>query len=253
MRIAVSSSTFRRPLGAGELTQLEWVERCASELSADGVVPALSDFPRFDAEYVAQVRKIAIDLGLVPFGLDAPGLLDPGGDPAIIERAVTVAAGLGAAVIRTAAPAAGDVPPATFVEAVRTAKIVSRAAKAANVTVVATTAPGSIASDLGELHHLLKDTDSAWLRMCPAVLAEPGAIGPKDRIPAFLATPADDPVAVAERASAAWVILDAPAGERPWDTARDAIAALRVADARRRLGGGSDGEAARPQRTSVSG
>lgn len=238
MRIAVSSSTFRRPLEAGELTQLEWVERCASELGADGIVAALSDFPRFDAEYVAQLRKVAVDLGLVPFGIDAPGLLEPGGDPAAIERAVAVAALFGAAVMRTPPPAPGDVPPATFVATVRTAKVLSRAAKAANVTVVVPPAPETLARDLGELRHLLKDADSAWLRMSPPALLEPGQLGPKDRIPAFLATPADDPQAVAERAGGAWVILDAPAGDEPWDVARDALVALRAAEARGRLAAG---------------
>jgi hypothetical protein len=231
MRIAVSSSTFRRPLEAGELTQLEWVERCASELGADGVVTALSDFPRFDDEYVAQLRKVAIDLGIVPFGIDAPGLLDPAGDPASIDRAVSVAQGFGAAVIRTAPPAPGEVPPATFAATVRAAKVLSRAAKAANVTVVVTTAPGTIAEDLGALRHLLKDADSAWLRACPTATLEPGQIGSKDRFPAFVATPADDTATVAERASNAWVILDAPAGATPWDLAGDAIAALRRAAA----------------------
>jgi sugar phosphate isomerase/epimerase len=227
MRIAVSSSTFRRPLEAGELTQLEWVERCASELGADGVVTTLSDFPRFDDEYVAQLRKVAIDLGIVPFGIDAPGLLEPAGDPAAIERAVAVAARFGAAVIRTAPPAPGEVPPATFAESVRVAKVLSRAAKSANVTVVVTTAPGTIAEDLGALRHLLKDADSAWLRACPTALLEAGQIGPKDRFPAFVATPADDPATVAARANRAWVILDAPAGETPWDVVRGAVAALR--------------------------
>jgi hypothetical protein len=237
MRIAVSSSTFRQPLEAGELTQLEWVERCASVLGSDGVVTAISDFPRFDDEYVAQLRKVAIDLGIVPFGIDAPGLLEPAGDPAAIERAVAVAARFGAAVIRTAPPAPGEVPPATFAETVRVAKVLSRTAKAANVTVVVTTAPGTIAEDLGALRHLLKDVDSAWLRACPTALLEREQIGSKDRFPAFVATPADDPVAVAERASRAWAILDAPAGDRPWDLVGDAIAALRRAEAERILRG----------------
>ncbi|HEY0393934.1 MAG TPA: hypothetical protein VGD01_05520, partial [Candidatus Elarobacter sp.] len=57
----------------------------------------------------------------------------------------------------------------------------------------------------------------------------------KDRYPAFIATPADDPVAVAARALRAWLVLDvAPAGA-PWDLARDAITALRNAEAERRL------------------
>ncbi len=227
MRIAVSSSTFRRPLDAGELTQLEWVERCASELGADGVVPALLDFPRFDDEYVAQLRKVAIDLGIVPFGIDAPGLLDPAGDPAAIDRAVAVAVGFGAALIRTAAPPPGEVPPATFAETVRVAKVLSRAAKAANVTVVVTTAPGTIAEDLGALRHLIKDADSAWLRACPSALIDDAEVGSKDRFPAFVATPADDAATVAGRTSRAWVILDAPAADRPWDVVGGAIAALR--------------------------
>jgi sugar phosphate isomerase/epimerase len=238
MRIAVSSSTFRRPLEAGDLTQLEWVERCASELGADGVIAAVSDFPRLDDEYVAQLRKVAIDLGIVPFGVDAPGLLDPPGDPVALDRAIALAKGFGAAVIRTGPPAPGEVPPATFVAAVRTAKAVARAAKAANVTVLVTAAPGTIAEDLAGVRHLLKDADSAWLRVCPATTIVSGQVGPKDRVPAFIATPADDPAAVAERASAAWVILDAPASDRPWEIAGEAIRALRAAEARRRLAGG---------------
>src|ERR1700722_3192204 len=60
MRIAVSRSTFRRPLAADGLTQLEWLERCASELDADGVLADLADFPRTDTEYTAQLRKVAV-------------------------------------------------------------------------------------------------------------------------------------------------------------------------------------------------
>ena len=231
MRIAVSSSTFRRPLEAGELTQLEWIERCASALGADGVVTALSDFPRFDGEYVAQLRKVAIDLGIVPFGIDAPGLLDPAGDPAAIDRAVEIAQGFGAAVIRTTPPAPGEVPPATFAETVRVAKVLSRAAKAANVTVVVTTAPGTIAEDLGALRHLLKDADSAWLRACPNATLASAQPSARDRFPAFVAAPADDPATVAARATRAWVILDAPVSPGPWDLVGNAIAALRRAEA----------------------
>ena len=237
MRIAVSSSTFRRPLDAGELTQLEWVERCASELAADGVVTALSDFPRFDDEYVAQLRKVAIDLGIVPFGIDAPGLLDPAGEPEAIERALAVATRFGAAVLRTQPPAPGEVPPATFAAAVRTGKALSRAAKAANVTVLVTTAPGTIGEDVAAVRHLLKDIDSAWLRPCPPALLAAAEIAPRDRFPAVLATPEDDPGTVAERASTAWVIVDAPAGERPWAVAGDAMAALRRAEAQRLMRG----------------
>jgi hypothetical protein len=238
MRIAVSSSTFRRPLEAGELTQLEWVERCASELGADGVVAAVSDFPRFDDEYVAQLRKVAIDLGLVPFGIDAPGLLDPAAEPAALERAVAMARGFGAAVIRTAAPPPGQIPPATFTATVRAGKLVARAAKAANVTVVVLVAPGTIGDDLAGVRHLLKDIDSAWLRPCPRALFDEAA-GIRDRYPALVGTAADDPAGVAARASANWLILDQPAGDGdPWGSVASAIGALRAAEARLRLSTG---------------
>jgi hypothetical protein len=246
VRIAVSSSTFRRPLGAAELTQLEWLERCASELGADGVLAAVEHFPRRDAEYVAQLRKIAIDLGLVPFGLDAPGLLDPshGAPGEAHDETLALAVSFGAAVIRTTLPAPGNVPPATFVAATALAKALSRAAKAVNVTVLVAAAPGTLAEDLTGLKHAVKDVDSSWLRAAPSAVAV-DAIGPRDRYPAFVAVPGDDPAAVAARASRSWVILDAaaediaaeavPAAADPWALMRDAIGTLRAADAQLRL------------------
>ena len=135
--------------------------------------------------------------------------------------------------VRTTLPAPGEVPPATFAEVTGVAKAFGRAAKAANVTIVVAAAPGTLGADLAGVKHLLKDVDSAWLRACPSALLDDA--GPKDRYPAFAATPADDPVAVAARASRAWVILDVPDADRPWDLARDGVAALRHADAQRLL------------------
>jgi hypothetical protein len=231
VRIAVSSSTFRRPLAAAELTQLEWLERCASVLGADGILAGVEDFPRRDAEYVAQLRKVAIDLGLVPFGIDAAGLFEPGAAGAR-EEALALASGLGAAVIRTALPAPGPVPPATFAETTATAKAFGRAAKAANVTVLVAAEEFTLGADLADVMHLLKDADSAWLRACPSALID--EVGPKDRYPAFIAKPGDDPVAVAARACRSWVILDG-GGDQPWDLIGDALVALRTAEAERRV------------------
>jgi hypothetical protein len=235
VRIAVSSSTFRRPLAAGELTQLEWLERCASVLGVDGVLADVDDFPRRDDEYVAQLRKVAVDLGLVPFGIDAPGLLRLPAAAGPAAEALALARGFGAAVLRTVLPPPGDVPPATFVEAVDAAKALSKAAKAANVTVLVAAAPGTIGEDLAAVKHLLKDVDSAWLRACPPAALSDAESGPRDRYPAFITAPGDDPVAAAVRTARAWLILDLPAGDRPWHLAGDAIAALRTAEAEQRL------------------
>ncbi|HEX3468637.1 MAG TPA: hypothetical protein VHT05_11215 [Candidatus Elarobacter sp.] len=238
MRIAVSSSTFRRPLAAGELTQLEWLERCASELDADGVLADLTDFPRTDTEYTAQLRKVAVDLGIVPFGLDAAGLFERDA-AAARERALAVATGFGALVVRSALPAPGDVPPASFVETVATVKGLGRAAKAANVTLIVPAAAGTLGDDLAAVKRLLKDADSAWVRPCPRATDDDVEPGPRHRFPALSVTPEDDPALVLPRAQRPWLILDAPAGERPWETVAAAIAALRDASAERRLGRGA--------------
>jgi hypothetical protein len=239
VRIAVSSKSFRRPLAAGELSQLEWVERCASELGVDGVLPDIADFPRTDADYVAQLRKVAIDLALVPFGLDAPALLDPAANPAadpeLRDTALVVASGFGAAVIRTTLPVPGEVPPRLFIETVAVAKTASRAAKAANVTIVVATAPGTLGSDLAAVKHLLKDVDSAWLRACPRALDAGAAWDAKERFPAFEVSLEDEPAAVVAHMRRGWTIVDAPAGEHPWERLGAAIAALRAAEAELRL------------------
>ncbi len=238
MRIAVSSRSFRRPLASHELTQLEWLERCASVLEVDGVLADVSDFPRTDAEYVAQLRKVAIDLGIVPLGIDAPGVLVPELEAGARDLPIALASGFGAALLRTTAPPPGDVPPATFVAAVAGAKLLARAAKGANVTVLVAEAPGTIATDLAELRHFLKDADSAWLRGCPRA-ADFAAGGGKDRFPACVATPEDDAEALARAARTAWVILDLGASaERPWEELGAAIRAVRAAEARARLSGG---------------
>ena len=227
MRIAVSSAPFRRSFASGGLTQLEWVERCAAVLAVDGVFPAAADFPRRDDDYVAQLRKVAIDLGVVPLGIDAPGLLaEP---PAEREAVLGLARTFGAALVRITLPPPGDVPPATFVETTGAAKALSRLAKSLNVTLIAAAAPGSLAEDLAGVKHLLKDVDSAWLRAAPRAVETVGA-GPKDRYPAVTAVAGEDLSRVGAAARARWVLLDAPGAEEPWETLGGAIRALREVD-----------------------
>ena len=136
-------------------------------------------------------------------------------------------------------PAPGRRPAGELRGAVAAAKALSRAAKAINVTVLVAAAPETLGDDLAGVKHLIKDVDSAWLRACPNALVDDAALGARDRFPAFTATPADDPRLVVARCSGAWVILDAPPGEQPWDALERAIAALRRAEAERRLAVGS--------------
>jgi sugar phosphate isomerase/epimerase len=235
MRLALSSSSFRRPLAAGALTQLEWVERCANALDVDGVLVAAADFPRGDADYVAQVRKVAVDLGIVPFGLEASGLLDPPTPPEARERVLALAARFGAAVVRTTLPPPGEVPAATFAATVLAAKAASKAAKAVNVTIVVPPQFGTLGDDLAAVKHLLKDVDSAWLRACPPALLAAGEPGGRRLLPAVTATSLDDPAAVAAAAGGTWVVLELAPDDAPWDAARAAIDRLRDAAAAHRL------------------
>ena len=227
MRIAVSSAPFRRSFASGELTQLEWVERCAAVLAVDGVFPAVDDFPRRDDEYVAQLRKVTIDLGLVPLGIDAPGILER--PLAEREAILGLARTFGAALVRVTLPPPGEVPPAAFVETAAAAKALGRLAKGLNITLVAVAQPGSLAEDLAGVKHLLKDVDSAWLRAAPHALEAAGA-GPKERYPAVTATTADDPAQIAAVASSRWVLLDAHGAGDPWETLGSALGALRRGD-----------------------
>jgi sugar phosphate isomerase/epimerase len=225
MKVAVSSSSFARPLAAGELTQLEWLERCASDLGVDGVVFAREHFPRTDAEYVAQVKKVTVDLGLVPVALDAGGLLDPDGPN--VGDVLALAAGLGVLFVLTRLPAPGDVPPATFVAAVIAAKAAVREAKRVNVTILASAAPGTIGSDIAGVKHFLKDVDSAWLRLAVAGDLESGSLGARDRALVVFVGEAD---AAFEEGARPWLVLEGPA-----DTQR--VRTLRAAAAKKTLDG----------------
>lgn len=235
MKIAVSSSSFVAALRGGSLTHLEWLAGCAERLDVDGVTFALADFPRTDAEYAAQLKKVATDLGLVPVALDAPSLLDPERPDEERRIAVAIAAGLGAGLLRVTAGPPGDLPPQTFARTVAGTKALAGAAKAANVTLVVAPAAGSLVPDVAALRHLAKDVDSAWLRYELASGSSGRAeLGPRDRVlverVAF-----GEAGSVGAGPSRAWFVLAGDGGADPFAVAAAAVRELRVADAKRAL------------------
>ena len=209
MKVAISSTSFAQLLDARDLTQLEWLESCASQLGADGVVFDHRHFARTDSEYIAQLKKVTIDLGLVPLAVAEPRLFDATVDAGERLRAVELAAQVGAFFVIASLPASGDVPPAAFVAAVGAAKAAVRAAKAVNVTLLVETAPASLAPDVPALRHFIKDVDSAWLRYALPAGASRGAWGVRDR--ALLITiPEDanlDGLAEVDEAARPWLLL----------------------------------------------
>jgi hypothetical protein len=230
MKVAISSASFARTLAAGELTQLEWLESCASRLAADGVVFERRHFPRVDREYAAQLRKIAVDLGLVPLAVDDPELLAPERPEADGLTTIELAGDLGALFVLTLLPAPGDVPPATFVAAVGAAKAVVKAAKARNVTLLVRPAGGTLAADAAGLRHFRTNVDSAWLGFALPAGADRSALTGRDRAPIVTVGAEADLDAVAELDEAArpWLLLSGEAsGER--------VSALRFAAAKKTL------------------
>jgi sugar phosphate isomerase/epimerase len=132
-------------------------------LDVDGVVFDLAHFPRRDADYLAQLKKMAVDGGLVIAALEA-GSFFHALDDAERAGALGDAALLGAPLLVAPLPAPSEIPAAGYNEAVRAGKLAVRAAKAANVTLAIRNAPESIGSDAVELKRFAKDLDSAWLR-----------------------------------------------------------------------------------------
>jgi hypothetical protein len=200
-------------------------------LDADGAIFALADFPRTDMEYAAQVKKVAVDLGIVPVAVDAPGLLDPERSDEERNAAVALSAALGAPLLRTTAGAPGDLPPQTFVRMVAATKAMAKAAKAANVTLAVAPSSGTLVATLADLKHLAKDVDSAWLRYDVAVDdPDRATIGPRERVLVErvpLGAAIDDGVA----ARRGWFAVEGDGGDDPFATVRT----LRAAEARVRL------------------
>jgi sugar phosphate isomerase/epimerase len=180
MKLAGSSASFDRRIHAGELTQLEWLDLCAREFALDGVALDVRHFPRTDAEYVAQVKKLAVDLGLTiaavlcddlfaaaPAHAEAPGA----------AARFRLAAGLGAPLLIGRTPA-GDGSPQAWADVIVAAKRVARLAKTCNLTVGLRNGPGTLCPGAVELRRLAKDVDSSWLRYAPdlALLDPPGGL-----------------------------------------------------------------------------
>lgn len=239
MKIAVSSSSFAAPLHGGPgsqmLTHLEWLEACASRLDVDGIVFAMADFPRTDAEYAAQVKKIATDLGIVPVALEVPGLLDPARPEFDRTAAIELAAALGTGLLRVSSGPPGELPPDTFVRTVAVAKAFTKAAKAVNVTVVIAHRPGALVGDVAAAKHLVRDVDSAWLRYdVPAGDPDRAALGPRDRVLVERIAIGGD-VSAVKPARRGWNVIEGDGGSDPFGALGALLRALRTAEAKNHL------------------
>lgn len=159
MQFAYSSGAFDQALQRGDLTQLEFIDAIARETLIDGVVLDDRHFPRTDGDYLAQIKKLAADLGLTIAALasDAFFVSDEDAMRAAIERAVTLGAPLLAGRL-------GAETALSWSEQLHKLNAASSFAKSANVTLAVRNAPGTFAATEHECKRVSKETDSAWLR-----------------------------------------------------------------------------------------
>jgi hypothetical protein len=162
MKLACSSTAFDEQLRSGDLTQLEWIDACARELAADGVVFDVRHFPRTDTDYLAQVKKLATDLGLSVAALRHDGFFTA--DAVHVEQALDMAAALGAPLVAAPLP---PVTAAAWNDLLAHVGEAAGLAKRFNVTIALRNSPNSFAAGTHDLKRVSKEADSAWLRYGP--------------------------------------------------------------------------------------
>ncbi|HET9341656.1 MAG TPA: TIM barrel protein [Candidatus Eremiobacteraceae bacterium] len=174
MKICCSSRSYARAIQSGDLTQLEWVDRCARR-ALDGVDFASAHFPRTDWDYLAQLRKLCVDRGLtvagVAFDGEIGGDADVDAQASLIETWIGNAVALGAPLLRISSGSSNGSPGIAWRELIRGLKTISHAAKEKNITLALESRPGSLVSSLPDCKRALKECDSAWLRLAQDLTA----------------------------------------------------------------------------------
>jgi sugar phosphate isomerase/epimerase len=162
VKFACSSTAFDEALRALRLTQLEWIDLCANELGADGIVLDARHFPRTDTDYLAQVKKMAVDLGLTVAAFRHDGFFSAG--QAHREQALETALALGAPILTAPLPPETAAP---WTDVLAMLGDATSAAKRLNVTIALRNAPGTHAAGAHDMKRVAKEADSAWLRFAP--------------------------------------------------------------------------------------
>jgi hypothetical protein len=168
MQLACSSATLDHLFMRGDVTQLEWVDLAARSLPVEGLVFEFRHFPRRDAEYLAEIRKLCVDRALTLVALAVDDLFSQEHESA--EAIFAFAASFGVPLILTDPPQPNaEVPAYAWREAAQRGKFAARLAKRANITIAVRNAPHSLCPGAAELKRLTKDIDSSWLRFAPDV------------------------------------------------------------------------------------
>ena len=179
MKLSCSSRAFGAAIERGDLTQLEFLDLCARELACDGVVLDVRHFPRTDDDYLAQIKKMAADLGLDIAAIATDDFFGAG-DESMREN-LQQAIALGAPLL--AAPLASETE-RSWSEQLDRLSAATGFAKRANVTLALRNVPGTHAGAVHDCKRVSKEADSAWLRygLDPSAFErtdDPDALTPK--------------------------------------------------------------------------
>ena len=144
------------------MTQIEWLEVCATELAADGIVLDERHFPRTDSDYLAQIKKMASDLGLSVAAFAIPDFFSLE-EPAM-ERRMAQAIALGAPLLASQLPRETET---SWSEALEGLGRATSLAKHFNVTLALRNVPNTFAAGSHDMKRVSKEADSSWLRYAP--------------------------------------------------------------------------------------
>ena len=158
VKLAASSTSFDQALQSGDLTQLEFLDRAASSLRADGVVLDIRHFPRTDDEYCAQIKKMAADSGLTIAALASDTFFS---SDSAMEALLAIAGTIGAPLLTGRLSSETAIPWSKQLEFLGMA---TSLAKKANVTLAVRNAAGTFAATASDCKRVSKESDSAWLR-----------------------------------------------------------------------------------------
>jgi hypothetical protein len=162
MKIACAGGALAQEIERGGLTQLEFVDLCARECVCDGIVFDVRQFPRTDDDYLAQLKKMAVDWGLSIAAIsDAAFFRAP---PEAMLETLRLSVVLGSPLV--AAPLAGETE-SPWSEQLERLGVATALAKQLNVTLALRNAPGTFAATTHDCKRVTKEADSAWLRFGP--------------------------------------------------------------------------------------
>jgi hypothetical protein len=170
MKLCCSTAAFGRAIDEGELTQLEWIDACANDLDVDGVEFDGRYFPRTDADYLAQLKKLCADRCLTIACVRSPvalGGADVDASLANFLPWIAHAGALGSPLLRFSCAGVTDGSPGiAWRELVRGLKAACVDAKRANITLALERGDeGSLVCTPADIKRAQKECDSAWLRI----------------------------------------------------------------------------------------